>query len=300
MEWENKEHIYPEGNQGIGAVYEKLMSQQPELKEIPEESAKNFISQLTGEINLLEELGERSKRTIDLSDEEGKKIAALWVFSGSGAYDGRIPQEGSYVKYPWTWSLDRERLNYAARIIRRIAEISSGESVGKTTLGNIKKQKEETRSKISDHGPYLIYNGTDIQNAVARDFLEKGESIIPEERVKILGNGLKNTLDQIKTFHLPEGINIKGKEIAIISHAPHLARVLHMMKRYQSLPPEVKLRAFPLPTPKDIKEEYEEMEIRGLLYYTYLSKDHDSSETPFPYLTGDPAIDNPHGKRLHS
>ncbi len=94
--------------------------------------------------------------------------------------------------------------------------------------------------------------------------------MIAADKVHIPATSIANTVDQVKTFVLPESLHLAGGEIGLVSHAPHLVRTLHMLNRYQVIPEDMKIRLFPLKSPKEGREEYTTMEVRGLLYYIYL------------------------------
>ena len=91
------------------------------------------------------------------------------------------------------------------------------------------------------------------------------------------------SIDQIKTIRLPEDFDIERDELAIVSHAPQLARIVRMINRYKPFPEGTKIRLLPVPTPEGGKAEYALMETRGILYYTFLSPDRDTTKEPFPY-----------------
>jgi hypothetical protein len=57
-----------------------------------------------------------------------------------------------------------------------------------------------------------------------------------------------------------------------------------MLKRYPAaIPNGMKLRLFPIASPDSGKEEYATLEIRGLLYYIYLSPNHDADKESYSY-----------------
>ncbi|MCX6702306.1 MAG: hypothetical protein NTW60_00300 [Candidatus Wolfebacteria bacterium] len=243
------DYLEEEKNRRINNAYEGAISQHPVLKGIPEDGVRSFIGDVLGEIDSLEQVGERDKQEIHLSDEDAKKIAAIWVFSGPGTYD-KSSKKDRYENYKWAENMDRNRLNYAARLAKRVAEANSGIPAEKTSLAELEGQKQRTKEKIRNYGPTIIYNGTPVENAVVEDVLEREEVIIPKEKVEIIEKSIDNTIDQIKSFRLPEGAKVK---------------------------------AFPLPTPEPGKEEYAEMEIKGILYYALVSQEKKASEEPYPY-----------------
>ncbi|MEK7143825.1 MAG: hypothetical protein AAB820_00640, partial [Patescibacteria group bacterium] len=147
----------------------------------------------------------------------------------------------------------------------------------------IKETKQLTKKAILESGPYIIYNGTIEENENVKEILNREGIIMPPEKVMVIEEPIEKTVDQVKTFKLPEGAYMIGKEIAVVSHAPHLSRIIRMVNRYKPFPPDVKMKLFPLATPKEGKEEYIQKEISGLLYYIYVSDDHDAVKEPYSY-----------------
>lgn len=79
---------------------------------------------------------------------------------------------------------------------------------------------------------------------------------------------------------LPEGLT--PRRIAVVSHAPHLVKVLHMMGKFKDRIPENKIiQPFPLPTPVRGVREYAQMELQGTLAAIY--KLNTASATPHRY-----------------
>ena len=111
--------------------------------------------------------------------------------------------------------------------------------------------------------------------------ISRDHSIIPKEKIKIIYGDLKNTADQIRTFELPDDPALVCKKIAIVSHAPHLSSILHMIDRYKPFPHGSIPYLFPIPTAKNGRDEFAFMEIKGLLYYIFIAKN--ASEDPYPY-----------------
>lgn len=187
---------------------------------------------------------------IPLLPDEAGKIKALWVLSGPGYFDEPF-KDDRYKKKPWARWMDRRRVGYALGLIRRLGH------------------------------PFLIYNGRDDENA--RVLTGLGRMGVPQERVHIISAGIDNTLDQVRSFRLPEGVLLRpGDVIGIVSHAPHLARVMYMLAHYNEVvPPGVMVRLFPLPTPESGREEYARMEVRGILHHVFIS--HDAEEEPHPH-----------------
>ncbi len=170
-------------------------------------------------------------------------------------------------------------MNYTVRLAKKITEINSGESF--KGISSVTKKVKTIREAISKYGPYMLYNGAPIQNEAVERALGRKGVVVPREKVKIIDEEIKNTLDQIKTFRLPEGLELKDKEIALVAHAPQLVRIMRMVKHYKPFPENTTIRLFPLPTSPEGKQEYAKMEVSGSLYYTYISHVADAESYPY-------------------
>jgi len=262
-----------------GNLYQEALREHPEYGEISQNRIISLISDTTSEIEHLERVGEKEKSRIVMSPEIAKNIAAIWIISGPGTYD--LPaKDDKYKDFEWAWGMDRTRLNHGAFLARKIAEARSGEDFSGGTFVDIKQRKQKIESMIKQFGPDIVYNGTQLENDTVADVLTREETIIPEEKVNIIGGDIKITLDQVRTFQLPYELN-ENEELAIVSHAPQLARIMHMINKYQSFQSGTKVRLFPVPTPESGKAEYAKMETLGLLRYVYL--DGDATEAGYPY-----------------
>ncbi len=266
----------------VEAIYQSALAEHSEFQQIPSEDLRGTIDAALKELEALEVAADRENALSALTPEVAKKIAAIWDFSGSGTYDDPVATEDAYKHIPWAQGSDRARLNYSVFLIRKISEMLDSNSRS-TRLDEIKAGILRTKESINNFGPTLMYNGTDQMNAVARDVLTRDGIVMPEEKVHIAGKGILRTTDQIQTFLLPENLNQPGKEIGIVSHGPHLVRIAHMLNRYKPLPADMQVRFFPVPFPKAHWEECAMQEVRGLLYYIYLSKDRDATVEPYPY-----------------
>lgn len=263
----------------VNNFYDYATKRNEVLKNVPESQVKLFIGELIKEIDLLEEVAERDKGKLDLPDDIAKKIGAIWEVSGVGTYFEPQGEGSRYKDYPWSDWMDRARLNYTAMLIRKITEKASGQDF-KAPLSEIALAKKRTKEAISKYGPYVIYNGGQLQDEAVLKILAQEGTIIPKEKAEVIGGNIDNTINQMKTFKLPDGFE-KGKEIAIVAHAPQLVRILRMINRYKPFPEGTKIRLFPVPTPAEGKEQYAKMEVSGTLYYTLITKD--ATEEPYPY-----------------
>src|SRR3989338_4350245 len=209
----------PSEDSRISDFYDYAIRRNENLKIISESEIKPFIASLIKEIDSLEETAERDKKKFELPDEIAKNIGAIWVISGSGTYfDPK--KDDRYKNFSWANWMDRTRLDHAVRLTRKIAEKVSGQDL-RGPLSKIDQTKDKTRELISRHGPHIIYNGTFLENEGVVKALAQDGAIIPVDKVKIIKDEIKDTIDQVKTFKLPDDFQKDG-ELAIIAHAPHL------------------------------------------------------------------------------
>lgn len=267
--------------QRIRVILEEAGKENPQLQKVAETELTKLITQALGEIDRLEQAARKHRRilaedNLQIPVESLTKLKALWVLSGPGLY--RQPfKDDRYRDKPWAQFMGRNRLTYAGMLMRRIAEAISGET---SAAGDAQKQL------LSHYAPYLIFNGRQDENSDVQTILAEEGTIIPQAKVWIPKTPIDKTIDQVRRLTLPPELEIKsGDEIGIISHAPHLMRVSHMLNRHkQSLPfpPDTIIRAFPLPTPTAGIPEYQNQEVRGLLYYAFVTGE--ATTEPYPYL----------------
>lgn len=261
----------------IHTIYKRAIAQNLELKDIEKGKILDTISRCLQEITMLESAADPRNAKNALTMDVAKNIAFLLDFSWPWAYDG--PKDDRYKDLKRTRGMERERLNYTAVLSRRISESLSTWANDQYIIPT--KDIGEIKKMILKYGPAIIYNWTPGENASVEEILNRDGIIIPKENVLIMGDGIKNTNDQIETMSLPDELRQPGKEIGIISHAPHLMRIMYMLNHYKSLPLDMKIRLFPIKTPEEGKEEYAAMEIMWLLYYAYIAKT--ASLEPYPY-----------------
>ncbi len=267
----------------VDKIYQESLAEHPEFQNISEGEVKDLIRSAAEEIKILEQSADRTLAVAALTPDIAEKLSAIWIFSGPGTYDSRPDPVQTYGQYPWTQGMDRARINYAAWLTRKIAEIKSGQEKQAKPKRQITDRIEQTKALIDAYGPALMYNGSTIANEAVADALDQPGGIMPESKVHIFENDFRKTIEQIKTFSLPADLHTAGNEIGLVSHAPHLMRIARMLNRHPVLPTDMNVRLFPIATPAGKSEEYATMEIKGLLYYVFLSKDHDATPEPYPH-----------------
>lgn len=248
----------------------------------------HVISFIEGVLNLYKEL-EQAAQNPDLkkiSSEDADLVKAIWVISAPGTYfKGR--KDDRYENKEWALWADRQRINYAFGIGRRIAEIK----MGKDFKGNLPVELET----MAEAAPLLVYNGRPDENAalieaVKTPWLRIPEGLgYPKEKVLIINPLIENfdnrynLLDQIRSFHFPIGFKLNSEDlIGIVAHAPQVVRFLYALNEAGVIPTN-KVKIFPLPTPQSGIPGYPIQEIRGLTYYRFIATPPSASNTPYPY-----------------
>ncbi len=253
-------------------------NENPQLKELDQSNLQRTIRDSLAEIAKYE----KAARVPNLpkTSEEASRIKVIWDLSGPGTYD--LPfKEDRYKDKPWAKFMDRRRLNYSAWLMRKIVEIRTGKQFDGT------KDLEALRQAIKKYSPNLVYNGTPEENRTIEDVLNRNHVIVPQDKILVIASQLNQrnqvrTVEQMKSFHLPVGIEIdEGDAIAVVTHAPHMLRVMHMAEQFKPFPPQAEIKLFPIPSPKEGLQEFSEMEARGLLYYQYIS--HEAASESHPY-----------------
>ncbi|MGA2911085.1 MAG: hypothetical protein ABSE17_00390 [Candidatus Levyibacteriota bacterium] len=268
----------------VSEVYDKALKEHPSFKTFSQDEIRRLIRTSVDEIAELEAVGEKDKARFEVSTEILQNIGAIWVLSGPGTFDSPT-KEDSYNHLSWARWMDRERLNHAAILARKVAEVKSGEGPAVGFLDTIQQRIGITKRMIEQYGPQIVYNGTKLEDDTVASVLGRRGVIIPRDKVDIRRGDIKITLDQIRDFELPEGFS-PNQELAIISHAPQLLRVTHMLNAAMDdlkppFPPGTKIRLFPVPTQRFGQKEYATMEVMGLLKYHYL--DRVATIDPYPY-----------------
>jgi hypothetical protein len=241
------------------------------------EDLKIFIKLLKQEVERLEQ---NSDSIPEFSLPESSKYKAIWVTSGSGTVKkpvtnapGDAPNREPGKE--WCQGSDKVRVLHAINIIEKISLANSG-------------IKEESSSReepdiIKEFGPYLIYNGVEEQNLDLLDEVKKSNIKFPIEKIYIPEGEISRTVDQVINLRFPPDLDFATEDrIGVVTHAPHIARVMRMVNRYKTIPKQTVVRAFPIKFPKPENElEFAIGEIMGVL--GYVSRDQATLE-PYPYI----------------
>lgn len=274
-------------------AYEYAIGRNPDLKSVQPNDLRRVISGALSLIDTFEEFGENTRRNLKIPPEIAKEIGLIWDFSGPGTYDEPF-KEDRYKQFPWAERMDRKRLNHAVMLERAIIGAEAGNNPEEREeqlriLGNLVARKRGLKDAIRKKGPYILYNGTSEENSVVEKVLLREGVVIPKEKVIIPDVNTSNTADQIKTFKWPEQVD-KGKAIALISHSPHLARIVALINHSKPFPEGTRVYFFPVPTPQEGKEQYAQMEISGLLHNIFILRISDWNPV-YKYMLGEKELE---------
>ena len=273
------------GQPFLDRVIAYALNRNPDLLNFDQERVYRLARNAAAEMATFEEMARTQALRVPQTPEEARKIKAIWDISFAGTYLKEF-QDDRYKDKPWAAWTDRRRLNHSGALMRLVTERITGHSY-RVPLGKKLSIEEaaELRSEIEKFGPYLIYGSTTEQNEDLEAALMEEGVVIPRSKVHIIAEKVvdTNTVDQMKTFSLPKNLEVEnGDVLAIVAHAPHLVRVLHMLNRYRPLPEGMIIQPQPMPAPIPGGDEFAISEISGILYYTFITGD--SSEETYPYL----------------
>lgn len=246
------------------------------------QEVNSFIDYAIQLYNELEAASYNLTAQLPQSPQEARKIKALWVISAPGTYF-KAKKKDRYADKQWALWNDRQRINRAFSIGRYITELVSEETLSDNWA--------KVRESINEYGPFIIYNGRPDENEALSQAMKAPWLFLPSpriysaEKVFIINAGVDNTVDNIKSFHLPMSVSINpGDEIGIVIHAPQAVRFLFMLNQLKvSFPDNVIARIFPLPTPANGIPEYPLQELRGLIYNRFIVNPPLAATTPYPY-----------------
>lgn len=256
----------------VNEIINSSEKRDPDVLRFPRKEREEFARKVLLNIGRFE-----ASRRIPPTDEMVAKVSAIWEISGIGSYTRPVDLRHSVYKLiPWIQYSDRNRMNYAVWLARKIAETKS-RGGGNSTQG--------VREMFERFAPIIIYNSErwmneDLAKAVSES------PMVPAEKVHIVTGEIRRTIDQFQVFDLPRGMSKKpGDRIGIVTHAPHLVRFLHMLNHFQSefhvIPDGMEVQVFPMASPVGAKREYAIMETRGLIFYHFVSGL--AASEPFPY-----------------
>jgi hypothetical protein len=263
------------------AVYESALAEHPEYADFPADRLFEIIEHSLGRIAMFEEA---ARMPLVIDSETAENIGAVRIHSGVGNYDLPIKEDDNprLIK-SWARWADRRRIDHAVRIARKVAEVRSGYQPPVHPIRDMYAMREETKELIREFGPYVIYSGYPSETNKAEEVLNRPDTIIPREKAVIVHGTPKNTVDGSKMMikQFPSESLKDGKQVVIVTHAPHLERVLHIMSKHPYLPAGSIPYVAPVATSPEGQAESALMETRGILYYALLKGE--ASEEPHPH-----------------
>lgn len=266
----------------MNKIFQDALAENPHLDAISHVDLQLVIRKGLEEMVSLEQIALQHKRcNLPMTCAVASRIKAVIVVSGPGTWY-QAHKEDRYKDKVWAAWMDRKRLIHAVWIIRRITELATGRYF-RSSLDSFDEQICQVRDNIAAYGPYFIYTGREDERQAVKQALRESRAIIPAEKTYIIEGKIDNTVEQVQTLVLPPNLSINpGERVAIVAHSPQLVRLGHILERYKPFPSGIEVQPFPLPIPKEGMPEYPAQEIRGLLYYTFITGD--AAKEPYPYV----------------
>ena len=222
---------------------------------------------------------------LEISREIAEQIENVWIFSGVGTlrkavkdpdpkknYRGDSP---ALIKEFLKWG-NRRRFMHGLLVAQRIAEARSGQQVPGKLISDSAADRasaEAVRGFMRKYGPMITFGGFFAENDEAKMERARPTNGIPPEKFVIVEPTpdepeWKTTTDQVK--HFQEALAVRGMTVALVSDDIHLNRILHIAGHFHRyLPKGRPLYLFPAVLPDYGRQEYEDMELQGLLAYVY-------------------------------
>jgi len=276
----------------IDEVYDSAVLEHPEFAGMDPMELRTFIGRSLGQIAMFEAA---ARQPLEVTPEDADRIAIVKIHSSTGSYDEAFKQEDNprlRSDKPWLAWFDRQRVLQGIRLVRKVAEVRSGYTVtlpSNYTEADVMQARAETKEQIAAYGPAIMYSGYPVETQKAEEVLRRPGGVIPEEKALIIHGNPHNTVEGAQLLvdafekydHLLEG----RRQIAIVTHAPHLERVLHIMDKYPYLPAGSNVPfVSPVATPEAGVHDFATMEARGLLYYAWLADTASKEQHQFQTL----------------
>ncbi len=256
------------------------------LNAIDNDEAFAVLGAALARMKLFEEMAEHDRANgLAISRKVGNEIENVWIFSGVGTlrkpvkdpdpeknYKGDNP---ALIKEFLKWG-NRRRFLHGLLVAQRIAEARSGQRVPGKLMSDSPadaQSADAVRDFMREYGPVITFGGFFAENDEAKMERSRPTNGIPPEKFVIIeplaGEAeWKTTADQVK--HFQEASVVRGMTVALVSDDIHLNRILHIAGHFHDyLPKERPLYLFPSVLPEYGREEYEDMELQGLLAYVY-------------------------------
>jgi len=194
----------------------------PKESKYDEKESIDWGTRLRGELDQLKNIK---------NPQPTSEITHVIVFSAVADCNGNLPSDLTLeerARAEKNKQDDRQRLYRGITLAKEVAALKAR-----------KKKEELTSELIKNHGPIIVYNGRDDQNAALRTVLNSAEGIgdnildYPKEKFQVidLKDAPLNTKGQFLSFqtHLN---SLSNTTIALVSHMFHFPRIGRMIEKY--------------------------------------------------------------------
>ena len=234
---------------------------------------------------------------LEISREIAATVENVWIFSGVGTLQQPVKEpnpEKNYkgdnpalIKEFLKWG-NRRRFMHGLWVAQRIAEVRSGRPLPGKLMGDSPEDCEHAGAVLEfmrAYGPVITFGGFFQENDEAKQERSRSTNGIPPEKFVIVEPApgepeWRTTTDQVK--HFQSSPVVRGMTVALVSDDVHLNRIVHIAGRFHEHLPEGRpLFPFPSALPAYGRQEYEDMELQGLLAYVY--RDRVAAAEPYRY-----------------
>lgn len=256
------------------------------LDAIDKDDAFTMLGGALQRMKLFEAAADHDRATgLEIGRETAEEIENVWIFSGVGTlrkavkdpdpkknYRGDNP---ALIKEFLKWG-NRRRFLHGLLVAQRIAEARSGQQIPGKLISDSpadRQRADAVRDFMRKYGPMITFGGFFAENDEAKTERSRPTNGIPPEKFVIVEPApgepeWKTTTDQVK--HFQEALAVRGMTVALVSDDIHLNRILHLAGHFHDyLPKERPLYLYPSVLPEYGRQEYEDMELQGLLAYVY-------------------------------
>ena len=259
------------------------------LDAIDKDDAFAMLGAALQRMKLFEVTADRDQANgLEIGQKTAEKIENVWIFSGVGTLQTAVKAPNSEKNYKGDnpalikeflkWG-NRRRFMHGLLVAQRIAEARSGKQIPGKLISDSqadRQRAEVVRDFMRNYGPMITFGGFFAENDEAKTERSRPTSGIPPEKFVIVEPApgepeWKTTTDQVK--HFQEALAVRGMTVALVSDDIHLNRILHIAGHFHNyLPKACPLYLFPSVLPEYGRQEYEDMELQGLLAYVYRDK----------------------------
>ena len=260
-------------------VWQKAISQPQKqtLMEVGEADVIPFIQKVLKQMHELER--EAEKPLLERIGQEDAAISAIWCPSAPGTWS-RPWKKDRYERIPYTKWWDRSQVIASIKLSIAIGRLKAGFPVS----GRLSR---ESQKEALDLSPPIIYNGRPDENEALRHAIGQGgyQAELLQQLVHLIdtdrGNKY-NSLDQVRSFSLPNEQVMPGDRIGIVIRPGQTVRLMHFFGNPANLFPQgVVVKLFTLGTGFEGLPHPHIQEACGILYYRFTTGD--AAEEPYPY-----------------